>query len=242
MITSITKPVAFKTLQNTLLVLNPLLESLDMSVPEIGDVSICVMDAFQRAIGAGFDDMTISYICESIAVDIEENGVPTNQQIVRDTCMDLLNSYGEVENEELQQFCDLLYSGLTQLYEEMKKEQDDEEGMDGGCEMCERYTFLTKHHLYPRETHKAMKKKGMNQDQLNQYAWICRQCHSAAHHFISNKEMADYYHTIERLMENKDVAAFAKWNSKQKIRSKRKGNGNKKLENISCDFEDEYGV
>eukprot|EP00209_Acetabularia_acetabulum_P000816 EC095576.1.p1 GENE.EC095576.1~~EC095576.1.p1 ORF type:complete len:151 (+),score=0.51 EC095576.1:2-454(+) len=143
-----------------------------------------------------------------------------------DSYADLLATYVEVENEEVVHFCKILFHDLLQLEQKML-EQEDEDGIDGGCEMCQRYTFLTKHHLIPKSTHKQMKKKGLSAEQLMQYAYICRQCHSAAHHYITNKEMAEYYNTIERIMENQHIQAFVKWNSKQKVLSRRRSNGRK---------------
>lgn len=40
-------------------------------------------------------------------------------------------------------------------------------------------------------------------------------CHSKLHHTFSERDMANYYHTIDRIMENKDIQKFVKWVSKK---------------------------
>eukprot|EP01026_Neomeris_dumetosa_P015221 TRINITY_DN1576_c0_g1_i10.p3 TRINITY_DN1576_c0_g1~~TRINITY_DN1576_c0_g1_i10.p3 ORF type:complete len:202 (+),score=23.31 TRINITY_DN1576_c0_g1_i10:278-883(+) len=196
---------------------------------ESGDIRVCVMGAFERSIGGGFDGTQLSYICESITVDIEDNGIPKNATYVLDSYTDLFLTYGEVDNEELISFCTILLTELQRIEEELLK-QGEEEGCDGGCELCQRFTFLTRHHLIPRETHKHMKKKGLTLEELCKCILICRQCHSAIHHFISNKEMAQYYHTLDRLLENEQVQAYVNWNSKQKVASRRFQNGVKQID------------
>jgi hypothetical protein len=101
---------------------------------------------------------------------------------------------------------------------------DDDEGL---CEMCERETVLTYHHLVPKETHSHVLKRGigLNDLGLTQEAttaaigssslqsaeitkeflgqhgsWLCRPCHSAVHRFADNFELGLKYNTVEKLM------------------------------------------
>jgi hypothetical protein len=83
------------------------------------------------------------------------------------------------------------------------------------CQICERYTKLTEHHLYPREMHKTMLKRGFVEEKLNQTASVCRLCHSTIHRFFSNKELADRYFTLDLLMEDERMQRFVKWASMQ---------------------------
>lgn len=45
---------------------------------------------------------------------------------------------------------------------------------------------------------------------------ICRQCHSTVHGIYDNMELALYYSTVEKLLEDEQVSKFCKWVSKQK--------------------------
>lgn len=50
---------------------------------------------------------------------------------------------------------------------------------------------------------------------------ICRDCHSAIHRYITEKELAKSYHTKELLMTHPDVCKFVEWVSKQKKKIKK---------------------
>lgn len=81
---------------------------------------------------------------------------------------------------------------LTVVYSE------DEEEV---CEMCEREMRLTRHHLIPKAVHSKYRLKGFTREELSNCALICRGCHNAVHHFFSEKELAEKYNTIEKLLE-----------------------------------------
>lgn len=40
-------------------------------------------------------------------------------------------------------------------------------------------------------------------------------CHAKLHHTFSEREMSQYYHTIERLLEHEEIEKFVKWVRKQ---------------------------
>ena len=56
-------------------------------------------------------------------------------------------------------------------------------------------------------------------------------CHDKLHHTFTEREMLNYYNTIERILENEDIQKFVKWiqkkdvnyYSKNKDTNKRKG-------------------
>mmetsp|Transcript_7977 Transcript_7977/g.29506 ORF Transcript_7977/g.29506 Transcript_7977/m.29506 type:complete len:97 (+) Transcript_7977:565-855(+) len=90
--------------------------------------------------------------------------------------------------------------------------------------MCERHMPLTKHHLYPKATHAALKQRGLTQVQLSSMLWVCRQCHNAIHkHIPDNRLLAENYNSLEKLLEHAELYKFARWASSQKGRSKRDG-------------------
>lgn len=81
------------------------------------------------------------------------------------------------------------------------------------CELCGRdWIPLTYHHLIPRFVHaKAVKRGWHREDELNNVAWLCGACHRFVHRFAGHEDLARHYHTVELLLEQEEVAAFAKW-------------------------------
>lgn len=84
------------------------------------------------------------------------------------------------------------------------------------CEICDRQTSLTEHHVYPKEMHKTMLKRGILDEKLNETIRICRLCHSTVHRFFSNKELAEKYFTLDLLMQDERMQRFAVWASSQR--------------------------
>jgi hypothetical protein len=86
----------------------------------------------------------------------------------------------------------------------------------GCCLVCERRVNLTRHHLYPREVHRNLLKKGHDALELNSNTIdICRMCHSTIHRFWSNDELAKSYYTLELLLADAKYLKYAKWASGQ---------------------------
>jgi len=69
------------------------------------------------------------------------------------------------------------------------------------CPLCKRELDDTadEHHLIP----KTFKGK--------ETVWLHKVCHRKIHTVFSERELLNYYHTIERLLENADIVAFVKW-------------------------------
>ncbi|OBX75433.1 hypothetical protein B5J92_03330 [Moraxella atlantae] len=95
----------------------------------------------------------------------------------------------------------------------------------GACELCQRQAVvLTRHHLIPQSRHnKARTQREFSRAEMKtEIAMLCRPCHSQVHRVFSNQELADYYHTVERLLGNDDIVKFINWVKKrpagQKIR------------------------
>ena len=86
------------------------------------------------------------------------------------------------------------------------------------CSICERNAKLTHHHLYPRETHKKMIKRGYEKEVLQKTVTICRLCHSTIHRFFTNDELSASYNTLQLLMENEKMQRYSKWASSQSDR------------------------
>jgi hypothetical protein len=80
----------------------------------------------------------------------------------------------------------------------------------GLCEICERNApHMTRHHLFPREMHKRMIKKGMKQEEMNVTIRICRMCHCSIHKFFTNEELCEKYNTVTALMSDDRFYRYA---------------------------------
>ncbi|SNT11990.1 hypothetical protein SAMN06265795_11494 [Noviherbaspirillum humi] len=71
------------------------------------------------------------------------------------------------------------------------------------CPLCGRELVdgpsANEHHLIPR-SHKGRDTVRMH-----------RICHSKIHSVFSERELAQYYHTCERLLENDEIRKFVNW-------------------------------
>ncbi|ASF38745.1 MULTISPECIES: HNH endonuclease signature motif containing protein [Halobacillus] len=78
--------------------------------------------------------------------------------------------------------------------------------MEGTCELCFRTPVkTTEHHLIPRQHGGAM---GVT-------VWLCGACHRQIHALFTNEELANFYHTLERLREHPDMEKYLSWIKKQ---------------------------
>ncbi|KAK1831234.1 hypothetical protein QBC39DRAFT_408552 [Podospora conica] len=82
-----------------------------------------------------------------------------------------------------------------------------------GCEICGRdWIDLSYHHLIPRFVHaKAVKRGWHRRDELQSVAWLCGACHARVHAFAGHEELARRYYTVERLMAEPEMVAWAGW-------------------------------
>mmetsp|Transcript_14050 Transcript_14050/g.31052 ORF Transcript_14050/g.31052 Transcript_14050/m.31052 type:complete len:173 (+) Transcript_14050:50-568(+) len=113
-------------------------------------------------------------------------------------------------------------SFLVDMWEERFKPEEVEEVDDawwkllpGCCLVCENFRRLTKHHVYPREVHKKLIKKGYVEHALHTTIDICRMCHSTIHRFFSNEDLAFHYFSLELLLADEKFMKYAKWAAKQ---------------------------
>lgn len=105
----------------------------------------------------------------------------------------------------------------SEKYEEITPSEVNEDDFLTGrcCRICERGVVrLTRHHLYPRETHTKMLKHGIEKSRLCETVSICRLCHSSIHRFFSNDELSRNYNTVDLLMSNEKFFKYAQWASK----------------------------
>ena len=81
------------------------------------------------------------------------------------------------------------------------------------CELCERKLTLTEHHLIPVEMHNKTwcKRKFTIEECHKNRINICHDCHMAVHKFISNKDLAKNYYTLEKLKTHEKLMNFVNW-------------------------------
>ena len=83
------------------------------------------------------------------------------------------------------------------------------------CGLCERAVALTsRHHLVPRQ------EGGRHGDTVD----LCQPCHSSVHRFLTNRELAHRYSTIEALRAAEELRGYLSWirkNKVEKIRNRR---------------------
>jgi len=83
------------------------------------------------------------------------------------------------------------------------------------CGLCERAVqHTTRHHLVPRE------EGGRYGDTVD----LCQPCHSSVHRFLTNRELARQYATVEALRAAEELQGYLGWirkNKVEKIRNRR---------------------
>ncbi|MEW6128041.1 MAG: hypothetical protein AB1757_13455 [Acidobacteriota bacterium] len=107
------------------------------------------------------------------------------------------------------------------------------------CELCERaVSELTQHHLIPRAEHKLKKKReDKTPEELNRVIGICAPCHKNLHAALTERELADEFNTIDRLLSFPAIAKFTRWVRKQadapiRVRSSKEKHERKKFNNL----------
>ncbi len=82
-----------------------------------------------------------------------------------------------------------------------------------GCALCGRRGLaLTRHHLVPRARHRQGRTRRQHDRQARQETIdLCRPCHANLHAHLSEKELADTYHTLAALRAHPDIARFTRW-------------------------------
>jgi 5-methylcytosine-specific restriction endonuclease McrA len=89
----------------------------------------------------------------------------------------------------------------------MNKQADPSE-----CELCQRNTQLTFHHLIPRKLHRRPRfKKHFSSDELNSGVMLCYDCHRAIHRFYDEMTLAKDYSTLAALKEDPAVQKHIRW-------------------------------
>lgn len=83
----------------------------------------------------------------------------------------------------------------------------------GTCALCGRAGIeVTQHHLVPRMAHRQTRvRRKFGREERQETAALCRPCHRNVHNVLSEKELADHYHTLAKLAAHPEVAKFTAW-------------------------------
>ena len=80
------------------------------------------------------------------------------------------------------------------------------------CELCGRREHTTRHHLFPRCLHRRLRrKKALPGETLHHTVEFCTPCHKRIHQIFSEKELAEEFHSLERLKADARVNKWLDW-------------------------------
>jgi hypothetical protein len=85
------------------------------------------------------------------------------------------------------------------------------------CELCGCEAAVSFHHLIPRTLH-ANKwfKKNFTREQMHAGLELCKQCHSAIHDFVDEKQLGRHFHSRELLAAHPEIAKYLAWKRKRR--------------------------
>lgn len=88
---------------------------------------------------------------------------------------------------------------------------------NSNCVLCKRERKCTFHHLIPKSMHRRKwVRKNYEKKKLQEGIWVCRDCHSAIHRFISCQELAREYSSLVKLTQHEELMKFVDWAGKQR--------------------------
>ncbi len=167
------------------------------------------------------DPIIITQLFDETLLLAEEQGATATLTEFTQFVEDFLPSEVLLQLEEINGSDAFIEDIFNEKYLKVADEEQEELGEQfesGCCLVCERKTRLTRHHVFPREIHKSLIKKGYDSSKLNTTIPICRMCHNTIHRFFSNHELAESYYTVDLLMQNSKFSKYAQWASAQTSR------------------------
>lgn len=82
------------------------------------------------------------------------------------------------------------------------------------CAICGRAVPTTRHHLVPRCLHGRLRKRrrgGHEERDLSATIALCRACHSTLHQTFSEKELAEFCDSLEKILADARMARWRDW-------------------------------
>jgi len=96
------------------------------------------------------------------------------------------------------------------------------------CALCGRTDIrTTRHHLVPRMRHRQKRtQRAFTREQRQETVALCVPCHGHIHAVLTEKQLADEYHTLEALRRHDEIRRFAEWIASKpaglRVRTRRK--------------------
>jgi hypothetical protein len=187
------------------------------------------------------------YLPHEIALDIQDLLECLQRRGMLSSMTDVTSALGDAGLESLQislsQFSELIWDAMqpksvadsknlivdsdennTIVISELAEVKEIQDFLPGCCRLCERVMPLTAHHVFPKTTHKKLKKRGADPNSLAKTMPLCRPCHSAIHSFITEWDMAMEFHTLEALLSHPKVQTWVPYAKKQRTTSELSNN------------------
>lgn len=164
------------------------------------------------------DNHTVTQLLQETIKIAEEEGMVASMDSFKSFVGDMLPQDVINQLEEILDSADFLEDIWKDKFEPATVDDEGDSADDlkpGHCLVCERRVRLTKHHVFPRETHSRLVKKGYDAKALNTTIGICRMCHSTIHRFFTNDELSESYYTLDLLLADEKFLRYAKWASTQ---------------------------
>ena len=80
------------------------------------------------------------------------------------------------------------------------------------CSFCGREVPLNKrHHLIPRMKHNNRMKRLHTKEELMAQVDSCPSCHKQVHAIFTEKELAETFNTVAKLLEHPEIRKFVDW-------------------------------
>ena len=85
------------------------------------------------------------------------------------------------------------------------------------CELCEKASLLTFHHLIPRKMHRRRYfQTHYTKAELQQGIMLCIRCHKTIHRFYDEMTLAKQFNTLAALQSDTKIHDYIVWAKKQK--------------------------
>lgn len=91
---------------------------------------------------------------------------------------------------------------------------------DTRCALCGRAVALSFHHLIPRKNHRKpwYRRHFSVEEMRSRGIWLCRECHSAVHHFFDEQTLGRRLNTLTALQADPLIQRHLAWARKLRAR------------------------
>lgn len=181
---------------------------------------LCLIGHFYRL--CYMNSATVTQLLTETLQIAEEESLVADYESFKSFVLEMLPAEVINQLEEILGSDDFLKEIWEDKYEITEVQEEAEQLAPGLCMVCERHMKLTRHHVFPRETHKKLVKKGYDNSKINLTIPICRMCHSTIHRFFTNDQLSESYYTVDLLLADEKFYKYARWAALQRTAHKTK--------------------